>query len=123
MSAAKMHEEEALDADERLAVRVTPAGYALVAVTSLLNGAASDPDLRRVLRAHGELFDELCVVEAGLLGRPAADVIAERSAQVPQGPRRYLSLREWHAVKAREVEHEGELGSHWPDRERHVSTR
>jgi hypothetical protein len=123
MSACDLDSADGIDADEQLAIRVTPVGYALVAVTILLNGAASDPDLRRVLRAHGDLFEELCVVEAGLLGRPAADVIAERSAQVPQGPRRYLSMREWHAVKAREIEHEGELGSHWPDKERHVSTR
>jgi hypothetical protein len=85
------------------------------AISGLLDAAAADPDLRRALRPSSDLFELLC--RAALQGRPPDDVIAERRGRPAQGPRLLLSAREWAAVKAREIEGEGVLGSHWPDKD------
>ena len=87
---------------------------AFIAVSNLLDAASVDPDLRHALRGSTGVYHELCAAEAAMLHRSYDAVLSERSAQVPQGPRRYLSLAEWHALKAREIETEGLLGSHWP---------
>ena len=89
------------------------------AISGLLDAAAADPDLRRALRPSSDLFELLCLAEAALLGRAPDEVIAERRGQVPQGPRLLLSAREWAAVKAREIDDEGLLGSHWPGKVSH----
>lgn len=86
------------------------------AVIGLLNAAASDPDLRRALRREIALWERLCFAEAALVGRGAEEVLLERAAERPEGPRLLMTYEEWTRARAAQVEREGELGSHWPDK-------
>lgn len=91
---------------------------ASLAVTMALDAAAVDPDLRRVLRPGSELFERLCAAEAAMLGRTADELLEQRAAQKPEGPRLLLTYEEWTRARAAEVEREGAIGSHWPGKDR-----
>lgn len=83
-------------------------------VSFVLEAAATDPDVRRIIMPGTELFERLCDAEAALLGRPIEDVMAQRTQQIPEGPRRYMTYQEWSRARAGEIAAEGSLGSHWP---------
>lgn len=88
----------------------------LTAVRLVLDLASTDPDVRRVIRPGSELWERLCAAEAALFGRPVEEVLAERAAMTPVGPRRLMTYEEWTRVRAAEVAGEGAVGSHWPDK-------